>query len=170
MIKIESNSISSKIFDNLLNRFRPDAAAVINGYKNNIRGTVKFYSVPDGTVVNVQINGLPEYQPATEKTPPIGPFGFHIHEGDHCTKFDPAMLGTHYNPDKQPHGNHAGDFPVLFSNGGYSQMIFFTDKFKPSDVVGDTVMIHSGPDDYRTQPSGAAGLGIACGLILTFKK
>jgi len=26
-------------------------------------------------------------------------------------------------------------------------------------------MIHSGPDDYTSQPSGAAGSRIACGVI-----
>ena len=32
--------------------------------------------------------------------------------------------GEHWNLDNQPHGNHAGDFPVLFSNNGYAHMCF----------------------------------------------
>lgn len=69
---------------------------------------------------------------------------------------------TEYN---QPHGNHAGDFPVLFSNNGYSRMIFFTDKFEAEEVIGKSVIIHENPNDYRSQPSGNAGKRIACGVI-----
>ena len=69
------------------------------------------------------------------------------------------------NEDTQPHGNHIGDFPVLFSNNGYTRMRFFTDKFKPEDIIGRSVIIHENPDDYRTQPSGNSGKRIGCGVI-----
>jgi Cu-Zn family superoxide dismutase len=79
---------------------------------------------------------------------------------------DPFMdAGSHWNPDNQPHGNHAGDFPVLFSNNGQAKMKFFTDRFKVRDVIGKTVIIHQSPDDYRTQPSGNSGKRLACGII-----
>ncbi|NLG83160.1 MAG: superoxide dismutase family protein, partial [Firmicutes bacterium] len=65
----------------------------------------------------------------------------------------------------QPHGNHAGDFPVLFSNHGRARMGFFTDRFKVVDVVGRAAIIHENPDDYRTQPAGASGRRLACGVI-----
>jgi len=42
---------------------------------------------------------------------------------------------------------------------------FFSDKFKPDDLTGKSVIIHENPDDYRTQPSGNAGKRLACGLI-----
>lgn len=64
-----------------------------------------------------------------------------------------------------PHGNHAGDFPVLFSNNGYARMSFFTDKFRVRDIIGRSVMIHENPDDYRSQPPGDSGKRIACGVI-----
>lgn len=70
-----------------------------------------------------------------------------------------------YNEDALPHGNHAGDFPVLFSNDGYARMIFFTDAFKAEEVVGRSVIIHENPNDYRSQPSGNAGKRIGCGVI-----
>jgi Cu-Zn family superoxide dismutase len=44
-------------------------------------------------------------------------------------------------------------------------MRFFTDKFKVSDILGKTVIIHQNPDDYRTQPTGASGKRLACGVI-----
>jgi Cu-Zn family superoxide dismutase len=144
--------------------------AKMRGSKNYpmINGTVEFIDVPGGTRVNVYINGLPEYKPATESSPPIGPHGFHIHEKGICdmTNDTPFMsAGGHYNPYNQPHGNHAGDFPVLFSNNGVASMSFFTNKFKPKDVINRAVVIHENPDDYRSQPSGDSGKRIACGVI-----
>jgi Cu-Zn family superoxide dismutase len=64
-----------------------------------------------------------------------------------------------------PHGNHAGDFPVLFSNHGVARMCFFTDKFTVQDVLGKMLVIHENPDDYRTQPAGDSGRRLACGEI-----
>ncbi|HOJ08962.1 MAG TPA: superoxide dismutase family protein, partial [Clostridiales bacterium] len=94
---------------------------------------------------------------------------FHIHQFGDCQVGNPSepfkASGEHWNPTNQPHGNHAGDFPVLFSNNGYARMCFFTNKFKASDVVGKSVIIHENPDDYRTQPAGASGKRIGCGVI-----
>nr|WP_312579807.1 superoxide dismutase family protein [Sedimentibacter sp.] len=135
----------------------------------NIRGTVIFKDAPGGTEVSVEISGLPSYKPATETTPPVGPFGFHLHENGTCevgNDEDPyTAAGGHWNPTNQPHGNHAGDFPVLFSNDGYAKMSFFTNKFRVPQVIDKTVIIHENPDDYRSQPSGDSGKRLACGVI-----
>ncbi|WP_286886287.1 superoxide dismutase family protein [Aneurinibacillus sp. UBA3580] len=134
-----------------------------------IKGTVQFSPVQGGTWVSVYVEGLPPYQPAKGNKAPIGPFGFHLHEFGDCKVGDPAepfmAAGEHWNPAKQPHGNHAGDFPVLFSNGGRAVMGFFTDKFTVSQVIGKSVIIHENPDDYRSQPAGDAGRRLACGVI-----
>ena len=135
----------------------------------DIAGIVTFRNVPGGTEVCANIAGLPPYQPPKEGKQPIGPFGFHLHEHGNCEVGDPKnpfhAAGGHWNPTHQPHGNHAGDFPVLFSNNGFARMCFFTDKFKPWDVIGKTAMIHENPDDYRTEPAGNSGKRIACGEI-----
>ena len=135
-----------------------------------IVGIVTFRNVPSGTEVCANISGLPQYQPAKNGKQPIGPFGFHLHEHSNCTVDDPAKpfeaAGGHWNPTHQPHGNHAGDFPVLFSNNGFARMCFFTDKFTVEDIIGKTVMIHENPDDYRTEPAGNSGKRIACGVIM----
>jgi Cu-Zn family superoxide dismutase len=83
--------------------------------------------------------------------------------GDPANPFESA--DGHWNPTNQPHGNHAGDFPVLFSNNGYSKMCFFTDKFHVHDIIGRSVIIHQNPDDYRTPPSGNSGKMLGCGVI-----
>ncbi len=142
------------------------------GEHSKLKGLVRFYRAVGqrGTVVTADISGLPPYTPAQPDadppTAPIGPFGFHIHEHADCA--DMAMAaGGHYNPTDQPHGNHAGDLPVLFSNQGKSQMAVYTDRFTPEQVIGRAVVIHLNPDDYRGQPAGNSGARIACGPILT---
>ena len=55
--------------------------------------------------------------------------------------------------------------PPLFINDGYAFMIFLTDRFKVDEIIGRTVIIHSMPDDFTTQPSGNSGMKIACGVV-----
>lgn len=150
---------------------KSEAIAYVKGgpLAPNLSGTVKFDSVQGGTKVTAEFWGLPDYQPGVENTSPIGPHGFHVHENGSCEVGDInnpfQAAGGHWNPDNQPHGNHAGDFPVLFSNSGYAKMCFFTNRFKPTDVIGKSIIIHQNPDDYRSQPAGNAGKRLACGII-----
>jgi Cu-Zn family superoxide dismutase len=134
-----------------------------------IRGYVIFQDIPGGCWVAVNLIGLPPYRPAEANGQPVGPHGFHIHESGNCEVGDIAnpfaAAGDHWNPDNQPHGNHAGDFPVLFSHQGKAQLCFFTNRFISSQVIGRSVVIHQNPDDYRTLPSGNAGKRLACGVI-----
>lgn len=146
-------------------------ARVIGGtLAPNLSGNVYFNTVPGGTLVCAQIFGLPSYQPAQGEKSPIGPHGFHIHENGNCQVGMPSEpfkeAGEHWNPTNQPHGNHVGDFPVLFSNQGFAYMCFFTDKIRVQDVIGKAVIIHENPDDYRTQPAGNSGRRLACGIIM----
>ncbi|MEW6045251.1 MAG: superoxide dismutase family protein [Bacillota bacterium] len=145
-----------------------DAVAEIEGgpLAPNLKGSVSFEEAPGGTWVTVEVDGLPPYLAGT---PPIGPHGFHIHEVGDCTVGDPAdpflAAGSHFNPDRQPHGNHAGDFPVLFSHQGHARMSLFTDRFRPADVVGRAVIIHENPDDFRSDPAGNSGRRLGCGVV-----
>ena len=45
-------------------------------------------------------------------------------------------------------------------------MTVYTDRFRPCDVTGRSVIIHQMPDDYRSQPAGDSGERIGCGIIL----
>ncbi|NLC76378.1 MAG: superoxide dismutase family protein [Clostridia bacterium] len=155
---------------------RPTAIAHVRGgpLRPQIRGIVLFYHVPGGTWVCAEVTGLPPYQPARDGQEPVGPHGFHLHEFGDCTVGDPQnpfqAAGGHWNPTNQPHGNHAGDFPVLFSNNGYARMCFFTNAFSSDQVIGKSVIIHQNPDDYRTQPAGNAGKRLACGVIIGLRR
>ena len=73
--------------------------------------------------------------------------------------------GSHYNPDHQDHPLHTGDLPPLLSGDGTTCLAVVTDRFRIKDVIGRTVVIHSGSDNFRTQPAGNTGNKIACGVI-----
>ncbi|MCH5297493.1 MAG: superoxide dismutase family protein [Ruminococcus sp.] len=144
----------------------PQAEAIIKGSSDypNINGKVRFYRTKFGVLVAAEVFGLPT---STSKCC-NRVFGFHIHEGDMCSgdsedSFANAM--SHYNPQDCTHPHHAGDMPPLFENGGYAFNIFLTDRFEINEIIGRTVIIHSNPDDFTTQPSGDSGSKIACGVI-----
>lgn len=147
-------------------RQRPSAIAQIRGSSEHpkLHGTVRFYQTGHGVIVAAHISGLPEAEgPCCH---PV--FAFHIHTGACCTgnESDPfAGVGGHYNPDNCPHPQHAGDMPPLFGNAGHAFALFLTDRFCVKDVIGRTVIIHGGPDDFTSQPAGNAGPKIACGEI-----
>ena len=123
----------------------------------DLRGTVRFIPRNNRTMVVAEISGLP--------TTDTGFFAFHIHEGGNCSGPDFTNTGSHYNPDGRDHPMHAGDLPPLLSSGGYAYLAVMTDRFRIKDVIGRIVVVHSSPDDFRTQPSGNAGNKIACGVI-----
>ena len=145
---------------------RPVATAIIRGSEKfpKIRGAVNFYQTRFGILISAEISGLP-----TSRNKCISPiFAFHIHEGEECSgnAADPfANAKTHYNPNNCKHPYHAGDMPPLFGNSGYAFSAFLTDRFTLKEIIGKTVIIHSGIDDFSTQPSGNAGEKIACGQI-----
>ena len=145
---------------------KPDARAIILGSAQyaGLSGTVRFYRTRRGVLVFTEVFGLPEEEDPCGK----GVFAFHIHSGGQCSgdSADPfADALTHYNPEACPHPDHAGDLPPLFSNHGYAFQIVLTDRFTVGEIIGKTVIIHAGPDDFTTQPGGSAGSKIACGQI-----
>ena len=145
---------------------RPHATAVIGGstWYPAIKGLVRFFQTDAGVVVATEITGLPA--PTEECTAPV--FGFHIHGGGSCTgnATDPfADALTHYNPAVCPHPYHAGDLPPLFGNNGFAFSVVLTDRFTVSEIIGKTIIVHSKPDDFTTQPAGNSGNKIACGII-----
>lgn len=140
----------------------PSLVAVIQGGEGRryLQGTAKFFQMPGGILVEVEISGLPTN----------GFFGLHIHEGGSCTGQLFADTGMHYDPTNKPHPMHVGDLPPLLSAGGKAYMAVLTDRFSMHEIVGRTVMIHSKRDDFRTQPAGDSGEKIACGVIQAVKR
>lgn len=122
-----------------------------------LHGKVRFAACRGGTMVIADICGLPDSD--------TGFFALHIHEGGDCRGKGFPNTGSHYNPDNVPHPKHAGDLPPLLSCDGTAYLAVQTKRFRVEDVIGKTVVIHSRPDDFKTQPSGDAGSKIACGVI-----
>jgi len=127
-------------------------------------GTVALRQTPHGTLVDAELNGLPE-----------GAHAFHIHDTGACEP-DFAAAGGHFNPGGVGHGiedadgAHAGDMPnihVPASGALHVELLnarLAVDE-RLLDEDGAAVVIHEGPDDYETDPAGAAGQRIACGVI-----
>lgn len=146
---------------------RPYAISRIKGNNNNprINGIAYFYKVQSGVLASIQINGLPLSDDICKK--PV--FAVHIHSGNSCTgnNTDPfADALTHYNPNNCAHPYHAGDLPPIFGANGIGLSVFLTDRFSAEEIIGKTIIIHSAPDDFTSQPSGNSGTKIACGVIL----
>jgi len=142
---------------------RPDAMAWVTGNASNpqISGLVKFYQTSTGGVlIEAEVFGLPNVQ-----TPDSSDFyALHIHEFGNCRgNFDSA--GEHYNPENAPHPDHAGDLPPLLSNQGYAWSSFYDKRFTIEEIIGKSIIIHSGTDDFKSQPAGNSGVRIACGEI-----
>lgn len=147
-------------------RQRPHAFAKIAGSPKHpqIGGMVRFYQTQQGVLIAAQITGLPK----SNNPCPGDFFAFHIHSGTQCSgnESDPfADTLGHYNPKNCPHPFHAGDLPPLLSNNGSAFLVFLTGRFVLRDVINRTVVIHSKPDDFTSQPAGNAGEKIACGQI-----
>ena len=111
---------------------------------------------------------------------PPGSHAFHIHEVGACTP-DFAAAGGHYAPEDDSHGmlhgsdDHAGDLlniQVTDSEESFVAERLATEVTLEPDVEGSlfdgdgsAIVIHAGPDDYASQPSGAAGSRIMCGVV-----
>lgn len=127
-------------------------------------GTVEFRESPFGTMLHARLAFLP-----------AGIHAFHVHETGECVPpFKSA--GGHFNPDSSDHGlmdadgRHAGDMPnIHVPASGIVNVEVFNDSVRLDerlfDADGAAVVIHEGPDDYETNPAGAAGPRIACGVI-----
>ncbi|MDN3647073.1 superoxide dismutase family protein [Pontixanthobacter aestiaquae] len=109
---------------------------------------------------------------------PAGTRGFHLHETGSCEGPDFKSAGGHLNPLGKAHGteseggSHVGDLPNLVLNESANEPQTFTIDGSLEQVSewifdedGTAVVIHAEPDDYKTDPSGAAGARIACAVL-----
>lgn len=146
-----------------LSENRPQAMAWVRGNAANPRlsGLVKFYDTPfGGILVEAEVFGLPNIT-----TPGSSNFyAMHIHQFGDCSE-NFIHTGDHYNPGSTLHPQHAGDMAPLLGNQGYAWTAFYDKRYRISDIINRSVIIHAHPDDFVTQPSGNSGEKIGCGLI-----
>lgn len=158
------NQITPRInFTQLITYERPEAAAWVTGNTANPRlsGLVKFYQTTyGGVLVEAEIFNLPNIEAQGSSNF----YAFHIHEFGNCSdNFQKA--GGHFNPTNASHPNHAGDMPPLMGNQGYAWTAFYDKRFAIDEIIGKSVIIHAGRDDFTSQPSGDSGPMIGCGEI-----
>lgn len=160
------NSTDGQIFD-FLSRAVPTASAILRGSENypNLIGSIKFYQTNIGVFVVISVSGLPV---SSEKCANRF-FAIHIHNGAGCigSTAEPFKdSGEHLNSENCPHPSHTGDMPPLLADDeGGAWSAFFINRYRVDNIVGMPVIIHSGADDFTTQPSGNSGSKIACGII-----
>ncbi len=146
----------------------PIATAKIEDASGEQIGLASFTETAAGARLGISVSGLPP-----------GKHGLHIHQTGTCTppKFESA--GGHLNPSGKKHGSdnpagpHAGDLPNLAVGVDSSADTTFTVSRDllgagPGSALkdrGTAVVIHAKADDYRTDPSGASGDRIACGVV-----
>jgi Cu-Zn family superoxide dismutase len=131
---------------------------------SQVTGTVTFTKKSDGIEVHAHIEHL---------TP--GKHGFHVHEKGDCSAADASSAGGHFNPDDHKHGDrtvgerHVGDLGNIEANSnGVADVTFVDTKISLSgknSVIGRALIVHTDPDDLKTQPTGASGGRVACGVI-----
>lgn len=131
---------------------------------NNVSGTVTFTREGENVKIVADIEGL---------TP--GKHGFHIHEFGDCSASDGTSAGGHFNPDNTKHGapddeiRHVGDLGNVEAGEDGKAHLEITDAMVSMQgdhsIIGRAVVIHAGEDDFTSQPTGAAGSRLACGVI-----
>ena len=103
-----------------------------------------------------------------------GIHGFHIHENPSCAEKGMAA-GGHLDPLKTKHHfgpynnkGHLGDLPVLFINtDGTSTIPILAPRLSVTKILGHSLMIHNGGDNYSDTPTalGGGGSRMVCGVI-----
>ncbi|MBU2492622.1 MAG: superoxide dismutase family protein [Bacteroidetes bacterium] len=141
------------------------AVAVLQPLNGSSVSGIVYFKEKGGTVeVIADVKGL---------TP--GEHGFHIHTFGDLRANDGSLTGGHFNPTNMKHGGpateerHIGDLGNILalddSTAQYVQdKIAFTINGTNS-ILGRSVVIHSGEDDFKTQPTGNSGTKIAAGII-----
>jgi|GEM_PF-79480 len=145
------------------------ATAELKNPQGKTMGTATLRQAPHGVLIQVELTDIP-----------AGVHALHIHENGSCEAPDFKSAGGHFNPTGGGHGflagedHHAGDMPnfeapesgkvtVERINSRVSLLSGRSNSlFGPE---GTALVVHSGADDYRSQPSGDAGKRIACGVI-----
>ena len=107
-----------------------------------------------------------------------GAHAIRLHAIPDCSSSDGKSAGGHWEGMSAIHGkwgdqkHHSGDIGNLQADAsGNASLTFETDQWcigcesKMKNIVNRSIIIHASADDFESQPSGAAGARVACGVI-----
>ena len=144
----------------------PSATAIVEAKSGSgLSGSATFHELAGGVRVTLEVSGV---EP--------GWHAVHIHETGDCSADDGKSAGGHFNPDAVDHGSphaevhHAGDLGNMYvreDGTGLHQIFMPGLTVSPGEksVVGRAIIVHADADDLVSQPTGAAGGRIGCGVI-----
>ncbi len=140
------------------------AQAQLAAADGGTRGMARVTQQPDGLVVNVQATGMAP-----------GQYGLHVHSVGKCDAPDFKSAEGHWNPSGAQHGfdnpagPHQGDLPNLTIGADGKGIVDYAIAGATAegllDADGAAIVVHAGPDDLKTDPSGDSGARIACGVL-----
>ncbi|APE27647.1 superoxide dismutase family protein [Aurantiacibacter gangjinensis] len=141
-------------------------ASVLNRAGEQV-GVANLYSLAGEVTLSVSFTSLP-----------AGTSAVHLHTTGDCSAGDFTSAGGHLNPGDNQHGTlnpqgaHLGDLPNIEIGSDGSGSMSAILRGRSAEVLpqifdgdGTALVVHEGPDDYRTDPAGAAGARIACGVF-----
>ncbi len=145
------------------------AMATLSGTKpdTTVNGTVQFTQDGDKVKMTLQIT-VPKK--ANQSV------ALHFHEHADCGDMG-KHAGGHWNPTGEPHGKwdegsfHSGDIGNIdLDSKGEGKIEVSSDRWSiggdaKKDILNKTIIVHSGVDDYKSQPSGNSGERIGCGVV-----
>lgn len=109
-----------------------------------------------------------------------GTHAIHLHEKADCSAADGSSAGGHWNPTHERHGKwgdaegyHKGDIGNLEADAdGNATLKMETDEWciscddENKNILGKSIIVHEGVDDFVSQPTGDAGGRVSCGGII----
>lgn len=130
-------------------------------------GTLTINHIASATMFLIKLHDMPP-----------GVHAIHLHSNATCTPPTFESAGPHWNPTNKQHGKdnpqgpHLGDLGniTIPADGKLEQQftiegITLRGEGNLLDGDGSSMVIHAGPDDNKTDPSGNSGARIACASV-----
>ena len=174
--KTETTADSSKMSDSAMAAMHVDTAIYDNASADL-----------SGTKADTTVTGMAKFTRKGDKVELVltldirkkanSSVAVHFHEHGDCGEEGKASHG-HWNPTKEDHGKwgsakfHSGDIGnIKLDKYGKATFTVTTDRWtiggpEKTNVLNKAIIIHSGVDDYTTQPTGNSGSRIGCGVIV----